>query len=141
MWVINQKFILTVLLLLVGGQFLWLFSTWVQVNIAWLDIPLHFLGGVMVTAFFFYFLDKYPEVFDVRKNYLISLLFTASFIMLIGVLWEFYEFVADYIQRNILNSGLMEMQLEDTLFDLFNDLIGGILTAAIYLRSKFRELN
>jgi len=95
----------------------------------------------MVTAFFFYFLDKYPEVFDVRKNYLISLLFTASFIMLIGVLWEFYEFVADYIQRNILNSGLMEMQLEDTLFDLFNDLIGGILTAAIYLRSKFRELN
>lgn len=99
----------------------------------WLDMPMHFLGGFWVAMFFLWFSNKYfPNIFSENLFLLVSAL---SFVALIGVFWEFYEFFYDiFISSRGYSGSLGSMQLSaaDTIKDLFFDLLGGSALLAVY---------
>ena len=78
-------------------------------------------------------------------NLFILLILTLSFVALVGVLWEFFEFTYDAIVRNgnyaetIRMFGYSVKDLyKDTLGDLFFDLLGGLICYFyIEARTKF----
>ena len=68
-----------------------------------------------------------------KKNQIATnLLFLLGIVALVGVLWEFTEFVWD---RYIFQSGFTYFSgvYEDTLSDLFFDLLGGSLAYILFL--------
>jgi hypothetical protein len=99
----------------------------------WLDIPLHILGGMWValSAFVIYYRSHYAG----HKNH--SALFVVSFAICtalsVGLLWELYEFVVDRAMAT------NDIQLADSLKDLFDDFLGGIVAAVIFLRKGYNK--
>ncbi len=103
----------------------------------WLDIPMHFLGGFWAAMFSIWLSSKYfPNLWRGGEKlfFLISVL---SFVALIGVLWEFYEFINDIFFSSKGYSEIMQLGAADTIKDLFFDLFGGSVFLLIYrLRRK-----
>lgn len=92
----------------------------------WLDIPMHFLGGFWA-AMIFVFLDSKFKLGILKKKFFLNLLLIVSFVALIGVLWEFFEFSYDYFSNSMEISEIAQQGLTDTIGDLFFDLFGGIV--------------
>jgi len=88
----------------------------------WFDIPVHFLGGIVVAL-------GYQSASSLRimlpKTWL-NILPTIIFVMLVSVAWEIFEVVADVPFT------------EDTAFDLIIDFFGGI--GGYFLAVKMRSL-
>lgn len=132
----NRKFILTLIIFLIVGQFFW--ANFVAradkaSPLQELDKLMHFGGGVLVVSLFFAFLEIRPLPIKISENKLAFLLFAVSFAALIGVFWEFYE----YLMGLLLNLTFPEMDLADTLSDLFFDIAGGLgATLLFLLRNK-----
>jgi len=101
----------------------------------WWDIILH-MGSAIVFGFIgftiLYFMYSRHE-FDARP-WAIAI-FSFSFAIAIGVMWEIFEFSIDQIFGfNMQKSGLL-----DTMWDLIVDALGAILASAIgfiYLKTK-----
>lgn len=84
----------------------WYSSIW------WFDMVMHFLGGLWVGLFFLYIFYAEDQLF---KKFLTVFLC----VLLIGVLWEFFEFFTfNYIGKDPFNA-------LDTVSDIFFDLAGG----------------
>jgi len=98
----------------------------------WLDIPMHFVGGVWVALAMVWFCFRSGYVRNVRPLFS---LFTAAVIggLLIGLAWELYEFVV----WQVSGSGLPYNYLQDTLMDLTMDLLGGFFAYTLLLLLKF----
>ncbi|MBU0635697.1 hypothetical protein KKE06_01605 [Candidatus Micrarchaeota archaeon] len=93
----------------------------------WVDIPMHFLGGIAIGNSFFLLLKLWQQQgFLGKTDSRVFLLFVVSLVALIIVVWEFLEFGAGRL-------GLMcyRPDLVDTLQDLFLGLLGGILGGLI----------
>ena len=123
----NTRIALLVLILVIfighilGTIYGWYWTVW------WYDIPLHFLGGAWLGFFFFYLFYEKWGILEVGKKFIPTLLLGLGFVILVGVLWEFYEYFHDwYVDSSNLNSPDVRA---DTLSDFLNDLIGG--TSAI----------
>lgn len=126
------------LLLLLGALFSLLILNQVFLDsnlysqISWLDIPMHFFGGLLVGLIGIYFLSsrlntrqKIPAFFI-----LIVSLFTA---LVVGLIWEMVEINSE----TILNLKLAEvMTNEDTRSDLLFDVIGASVGAVICIIFK-----
>ena len=101
---------------LFGSSLHWDYTTW------WFDMILHFLGGFWVGLFFLY-------VFYVRKAILQPLSYVVIFVLLIGLLWELFEFYANnYI-------GTYPFDIIDTTSDMFLDIFGGFC-AILYTKHE-----
>lgn len=128
----NRKFILTLIIFLIAGQFFWA-NFVAKINgpspLQQLDMVMHFGGGILVVSLFFAFLEIRPLPIKISENKLTFLLFAISFAALIGVFWEFYE----YLTGLLLNLTFPEMDLADTLSDLFFDIAGGLSAALLFL--------
>lgn len=121
MFIADKKFILLLLIILLLGQAGWFYFTLnTRPLFWWFDNLMHFLGGVMVASLFFSFF----------KNRHANWVMIISFVALIGLFWEFYEYWND---RFWLAN---QMKLDDTLSDLFFDLLGGWAAAMIYFRAS-----
>ena len=107
---------------------------WTYVNF---DIVHHFLGGVWLSAFFFYYFGKRQKLFDVRQSRFATLLFALGVTALAGVIWEFYEFGMDYFFDLKIMPLRHQNSLADTIGDLFFDLLGGLIYAILYLTKGF----
>lgn len=86
-------------------------------TVFWYDILLHILGGfwsALAIAWFF-------SVFGVR----LSFFQLFSLVLLIGISWEAFEYIF-----GIGGSNFMSYEV-DTVKDTINDLIGGVLGAAL----------
>lgn len=109
----------------------------------WLDMSLHFLGGLWLAVFAFWFLferKNYPRNFLPAGLLILGLI---SFAVLGGVLWEFFEFSWDYFLAKPYHAELAQPSLEDTLSDLFFDLLGAVIVSGFllyYYRLGFRDL-
>ena len=104
----------------IAQKFYLYFSIW------WSDMFMHFFGGFWLGLAFIWFL--------LRKNISLELHFqficqTASFVLLIGVLWELYEILFNNIIAQIPFNTL------DTVSDIFFDLAGGTF-ALLYFFKK-----
>ena len=97
----------------------------------------HFLGGVWAAAVFFYFLNRKPGIVDVKKSFLAALALGMSFAVFAGLLWEIFEFTFDYFFAP-LGFPRAQLGLNDTMGDLFFDLLGGLVFTAAYFKSLKR---
>jgi len=106
--------------------FFWYWSIW------WLDILMHFLGGMWVggMAFVFLFLNKN----DVSMGKIFRpCLLSFVVVLVIGVLWEIFEFSLDtfiIFQPN---------DISDTISDLGADIAGGMF-ACLCIIYKLRQM-
>lgn len=98
----------------------------------WFDVFIHFLGGLWVLSLLVAIKNYYKINIAETNNFLVSFFVLVSLVVFVGVIWEFLEFVAD---RYILKTGFTNMRgvYEDTLNDLFMDMIGGIFGSVVYL--------
>ena len=62
-----------------------------------------------------------------------TVLFALSSAVIIGLLWEIYEFVIDRAME------IHDLQLGDTLKDLCDDLVGGALAAWIFIQNGYNK--
>lgn len=92
----------------------------------WLDIIMHYLGGVFVA---FLFLWSYLSMFQKLPKRLVIL----GVVVLVGILWEVYEYVM----------GATDVYFEsyrlDTAMDMFFDILGAITVAYLVLKQKIKD--
>jgi len=94
----------------------------------WIDIPMHFLGGFSIAYTSVLFLKFFHKEKLISINNLILFVFViVSFVMVIAVLWEFWEYLMDFVFGTSFQLGL-----EDSLFDLFMGMFGGFVGAIIF---------
>lgn len=108
----------------------WYWTVW------WFDIPMHLAGGFWVGLLFLWLFkeSQYLSEFKLNKNFL-AFIFLLSFTAFVGVFWEFFEFLYDaFIARKVYAAQFFQDGTADTMKDLANDLIGGML--AFLLRKK-----
>ena len=97
----------------------------------WLDIPMHFLGGVAVASSFLLTLNYLQKEKYLKINRLFLFIFAVSIVSLFAVLWEFYEFLLQ------LYTGIVyQPSIADTMKDLFMGLLGGIAASGIFALKK-----
>lgn len=111
-------------------------------GMTWFDIPMHFFGGYVMgllgLAIFGWILLR----LDIRPKRLISgqyqgstlarffleAVFVIGFAMIVGVAWEWYEFIFDQLRIAFsLHAAPAQMGLADTMDDLLNDTLGATL--------------
>lgn len=101
----------------------------------WIDMPMHFLGGFWVAMAFFYFF--YPKIRFTEYPVLNTAALALSFVVFVGVLWEFYEFLYDFFvtKRIFMDQNLFGAAMRiDMIKDLFLDFLGGSVSTFLFLR-------
>ena len=92
----------------------------------WFDVIIHFAGGIWVISAAQYF-SKLFGIEIIGNKHVVASYFIALLgaVVLVGVFWEFAEFVFD---QYILKTNFMKLSgaIEDTLSDLFFDMAGGV---------------
>lgn len=138
MYIIFMRKALISLVLVFVLNVLWLQLGGVE-NTEWLDIPFHFLGGFFVAMFMLDYLRDH-----LNRNRFRNFVVIVGAAMLVGVLWEFFEFgLSKYLAyspgSDIFNiAGTFEGYL-DTMGDLLMDILGagiGFLVLSSSMRQK-----
>jgi hypothetical protein len=93
----------------------------------WLDIPMHILGGfwVALTSLVFYY--AFPEGKEKERSVIFVYALAIASVLTIGLMWEIYEFSVDSMFSLALN------QVGDTLKDLSDDFVGGVIGATLFI--------
>lgn len=94
----------------------------------WVDMPMHFLGGVAIAYGFNVLFGEQPFARgEARLFYLLSLF---AFAVMMAVFWEFGEFTQDLLRNS--NS---QVGLRNTMRDLFFGMAGaGSFTILLFLK-------
>lgn len=132
---VSLKSIIILLVFILALHFVATINHWYWIY-NWLDIPMHFLGGfwVALAAAASIFNFQFPisnEIFK-QKN-LSFFIIILSFVALIGIFWEFFEFLYDVLISSRGYSGFMQLGAADMTGDLFFDLLGGLAFLIIYI--------
>ena len=109
----------------IGISLHWDYTTW------WFDMVLHFLGGFWEGVLFIWFFSIKDLPFlkpSLDPNDPKLIYKTIFFVLLIGLLWELFEF---YTQNYIAQ---MPFSLFDTLSDIFFDLVGGFVAISYFYK-------
>lgn len=100
----------------------------IYVVFPWVDIPMHFLGGVSIAVAGVCFLALLRgHGFINRLPLLFYALFIMSFVGLAAASWELWEFSLDRIF-----GGGAQVDLPDTMTDMFFGLLGGSVTIVLW---------
>lgn len=99
----------------------------------WVYTILHFTAGFTIAAVVSILFRQYFSITTPVKNWI----FLVSFALLIGVLWEFYELGQSWFfsaHAALDTSGELRIVsgYTDTLRDLFLDMLGALLFAAVF---------
>jgi len=92
---------------------------------AQIDVPMHLMGGVAMSLLGLALYHTGTKHLKKPLPLWFVYVFVMGFVILIGVLWEFHEFVFDKSVNQWLNIAKSQPSLVDTLKDLLNDWIGG----------------
>jgi len=96
-------------------------------SIPYFDMLMHFLGGFWLVLIYVY-------LFDSKQASILTLIKIVLWVLIIGVLWEFFElYFVNYVAEN-------PFDLPDTISDLFFDLFGGSL-AFLYCMKRIMLSN
>lgn len=101
----------------------------------WLDIPMHLFSGGLLAAVTLSLIATHPRLAGVRSDHIIAFWFTVGIVMLIGVVWELFEFRIDPLVR------FAPHDASDTLSDLLFDLLGAIVGAFLVLKMRYTKCN
>lgn len=111
-----------------------LYSLW-----HWYDMPMHFAGGMVMAMLAMAFWDAIIKnvTFTTRHPWARRVFFTfciVGFVALVGIAWEWYEFVFDVCVLPALRGwGPAQPSIADTMADLFFD-ITGACTVSLFRR-------
>ncbi|HEX9384766.1 MAG TPA: hypothetical protein VF918_00465 [Anaerolineales bacterium] len=95
-----------------------------------LDIPFHFLGGVVIT-YFYRSVIKNSQKFVGEIPVAIQVLFAFTCTGTTTIFWEFYENLLDFFAGTHMVRGL-----QDTIMDLFLGLLGAFVFSLFYRRGR-----
>lgn len=120
-------YFLVLLLALIAGlnffafKFSWYFYHW------WFDLLMHFLGGLFIGLTVWWLFQLVVKYYSSRplSRWLIFGL-QLGMVLLLGLMWELFEFRIDEYWQTHLNIKLTEL-LQDNRFDTFSDLLFAIL--------------
>lgn len=109
---------------------------WYQ-DYPWFDIPMHFLGGIWTALILIYILCVKYELFEPSSHLWVNVALITGLVVLTGSFWEFYEYISATVFPRLSvffvgHSG----SLPDTLGDLWNDILGGLIVSVFYFRKK-----
>ena len=93
----------------------------------WYDIPMHFLGGVVLGAFILWLIGRIGGPF-VKPSGVSAIVLSLSLTLFIGVVWEVFEYKFDIAYNSVLG------YWADTAKDLLVDLAGAALVLWWYLK-------
>jgi len=93
-----------------------------------LDLPFHFLAGVILT-YFYRSVIKNSQKLVGEIPFLIQVLFAFTCTATTTILWEFYENILDFFFGTHVVRGL-----QDTIMDLFIGLLGAFVFSVFYRR-------
>ena len=104
----------------------------------WFDQPMHFVGGLLaglvaIQIYLFFFHQDWKEV---RGEEIILTSILGA--LIIGLVWEFFEFTADkiYVARVELKTlDMLYTGWRGSLHDLLFDLIGALTSAILFITS------
>ncbi len=106
----------------------------------WWDVVMHGLSGLIIATFalsLVYILNRERKI---KLNPCFIALFTFSFALALGSIWEIFEFGMDqFFGLNMQKSGLV-----DTMWDLVLDSLGALFISLIgflHLKGKLKILN
>lgn len=94
----------------------------------WFDVPMHFLGGVIVALSVYAMLDFGLPL----PKWSVTLLTVLVFVFIVGVIWEVWEVLAEVSTRE-------RNYTFDTTLDLVMDMLGGVLGYIIGSRTHTLE--
>jgi hypothetical protein len=95
-----------------------------------LDIPFHFLGGVVIT-YFYRIAIRHSQKLLGEIPFPIQVLLAFTCTGTTTVLWEFYENLLDFFVGTHMVRGL-----QDTITDLFLGLFGALVFSLFYRRRR-----
>jgi hypothetical protein len=95
-----------------------------------LDIPVHFMGGVMITYFYRVAIRNSQKLVG-EIPFPIQVLFAITCSGTTAILWEFYENILDYFAGTQMVRGV-----QDTILDLFVGLLGALVLSLFYRRRR-----
>lgn len=130
----SSKSVLIFLIAVLSLHILATFNYWYWTYL-WLDIPMHFLGGFWVAMISVYLISAYQFPISnesLKQNFLSFLIVILSFVALIGIFWEFYEFLNDFFLSSKNYTQILQQGAADTIADLFFDLLGGTVFIIIF---------
>lgn len=114
-------------------------ATVVAGDLGWYDaIPffdklLHFSGGIIAGWISYIFMRRYVA----SAPRLVQGLFVLSGTALIGISWEFAEYLSSALDFYLAIEGYLYIgDLRDTIFDLVMDLTGGGLAALWHIKTR-----
>ncbi len=109
----------------------------------WWDVVLHTSSGLAFGIIGFFILYVLYRTKKIRASPKMVAMFSFTFALAIGTLWEIFEFTADSIfgmgmqVGNFFGTSMLGGNLADTMKDLINDSIGALFSAAMsYLYLK-----
>jgi hypothetical protein len=110
-----------------GVYFDWYGMVW------WLDVILHFSGGFFVAMFFWHYFEDYIA----RGSWFKNLIIITGATLLIGVLWEFAEYIAnqtlvDLIYEKYQIRTYFMGDIKDTMADLMLDILGALTLLTVH---------
>lgn len=100
----------------------------------WIDIPFHIIGGVSIAvgvSHFFSLLQEKKQLGTMRPW--VQALLTVAMVAMVAVLWEDYEVLTDRFLGTRAQLGLF-----DTMKDLFDGLLGGVMGSLPAFLSSLR---
>ncbi|MCK4734673.1 MAG: hypothetical protein KAT65_19615 [Methanophagales archaeon] len=131
-WELNFLIVLSLYLHVSGGV-----RGWYQLFYPFYDKVAHLVSSITIAVLGFVaavIMDQYTEI---KMNRPLIVFFVVIFTMSLGAFWEITEFVSDQILGTQL-----QISLEDTMYDLMFDLVGGIFIGVLgdaYLKRTPKE--
>lgn len=119
--------VILIILHILGSYYSWYWTY------PWFDIVVHIISGLWVALVCLWLATRLGEINSLKEYKIKSFLIAAISALLIGVVWELFENIAQITSTNVNGYGL------DTAFDLISDVIGGIL-AYLYFIKRRRNL-
>lgn len=101
----------------------------------WLDIPMHVVSGAWLAAVMLSLIATHPRLSGIRTDAAVAFWFSIGTVMLIGVVWELFEFRLDPLVR------FAPHDAADTISDLFSDLLGAVCGALLVLKMRYTGRN
>jgi uncharacterized membrane protein YjdF len=131
-WELNFLIVLSLYLHVSGGV-----RGWYQLFYPFYDKMAHLVSSITIAVLGFVaavIMDRYTEI---KMNRPMIIFFVVILTMSLGAFWEITEFVSDQILGTQL-----QICLEDTMYDLMFDLVGGIFIGVLgdaYLKRTPKE--
>lgn len=108
----------------IGSYFSWY---WVY---PWFDILVHIFSGLWVGLVMLWLALSLGEINSMREYMIKSLLIAVISALLVGVVWELVENFSQVVFVNASGYAF------DTILDLLNDVIGGLLAFLYFVRRR-----